>query len=239
MAFIIVQRGGKPYFYRMKKIQLLTLLLLAAVYQTGFASGIDTIKKEGYTLIVSGNDPNFDNAITQKLISTFFEVYPKIVKEYNKKSLKQVVFFIDTAYDGVAATDNGRVVFSTRYMTKHPNDIDVVTHEVMHIAQDYGDSDGPGWLTEGIADYVRNEHGVANATANWKLPDFKATQNYDNAYRVTARFLVWVEAKVKKGTVKKLDGIMRNHTYSDNTWKNLTGKTVDELWKAYSENPAL
>jgi len=237
--FIAIHYCIIPYFSGMKKIILLAILLSAAFCTPGFSPGIDTLKKNGYTLIVSGNDPNFDNAITQKLISTFFDVYPKIVKEYNKKSLKQVVFFIDTAYDGVAATDNGRVVFSTKYMTKHPNDIDVVTHEVMHIAQDYGDSNGPGWLTEGIADYVRNEHGVANAAANWKLPDFKPTQNYDNAYRVTARFLVWVETKIKKGTVKKLDGIMRAHTYNDNTWKSLTGKTVDELWGEYSQNPAL
>jgi hypothetical protein len=219
----------------------LTLAIITTLFigQAAFAAGADTIKRNGYTLIVSGNDEHFDKAITEKLISTFFTVYPKIVKEYNKKSLKTVQFFIDTAYHGVAATDNGRVVFSTEYMTKHPNDIDVVTHEVMHIAQDYGDSSGPGWLTEGIADYVRNEHGVANEAANWRLPAYKATQNYDNAYRVSARFLLWVETKVKKGSVKKLDGIMRAHTYNDNTWKDVTGKGVDELWKEYSANPAI
>src|ERR1700712_5139652 len=102
----------------MKKYAL--ILLTSLICGQGFAAGIDTLKKEGYTLIVSGNDDHFDNAITQKLISTFFKVYPGIVKEYNKKSLKQVVFFIDTAYHGVAATDNGRVVFSPEYMTKHP-----------------------------------------------------------------------------------------------------------------------
>ncbi|TSD62667.1 secretory protein [Inquilinus sp. KBS0705] len=221
----------------MKKTLLFTSLLIAIAYNTALAAGADTIKRAGYTLIVSGNDEHFDNAITQKLISTFFIVYPKIVQEYNKKSLKQVVFFIDTAYHGVAATDNGRVVFSPAYMTKHPADVDVVTHEVMHIAQDYGDSNGPGWLTEGIADYVRHEHGVANDAARWQFPSFDAKQNYDNAYRVTARFLFWVETKVKKGTVKKLDEIMRKHTYNDNTWASLTGKSVDELWKAYAANP--
>jgi hypothetical protein len=214
------------------------ILLTSLICSTSFASGIDTIKRSGYTLIVSGNDDHFDDAIKQKLISTFFTVYPKIVKEYNKKSLKTVSFFIDTAYHGVAATDNGRVVFSVAYMTKHPNDIDVVTHEVMHIAQDYGNFEGgPGWLTEGIADYVRHEHGVANEAAKWKLPDYKPTQNYDNAYRITARFLVWVETKVKKGTVKKLDSQMRDHTYTDASWTKLTGKTVQELWMSYSENP--
>jgi hypothetical protein len=221
----------------MKKLTL--IFLTSLICGAGFAAGVDTIKRNGYTLIVSGNDDHFDNAIKEKLISTFFTVYPKIVNAYNKKSLKQVAFFIDTAYKGVAATDNGRVVFSTTYMTKHPNDIDVVTHEVMHIAQDYGNTNGPWWVTEGIADYVRNEFGVANETAGWKLPDYKATQNFDNSYRVTARFLLWIEKKVKAGTVKKLDAIMRAHTFTDDTWKNLTGKTVNELWKSYGENPAI
>lgn len=223
----------------MKKLFILLALLSGLHIQHVFAAATDTIKKNGYTLIVSGNDDHFDAAIREKLISTFFVVYPKIVKEYNKKSLKQVVFFIDTAYHGVAATDNGRVVFSTAYMTKHPNDIDVVTHEVMHIAQDYGDSNGPGWLTEGIADYVRNEYGVANEAANWRLPAYKATQNYDNAYRITARFLVWIETKIKKGSVKKLDGIMRKHAWTESTWKEVTGKSVDDLWKEYAANPAI
>jgi hypothetical protein len=221
----------------MKKISL--TLITSLVCCASFAAGIDTIKRNGYTLIVSGNDDHFDNAIKQKLISTFFKVYPEIVNEYNKKSSRQVSFFIDTAYDGVAATDNGRVVFSASYMTKHPNDIDVVTHEVMHIAQDYGNTNGPWWITEGIADYVRNEHGVANETAGWKLPEYKPTQNFDNSYRITARFLTWIEKHVKAGTVKKMDTIMRTHTYTDNAWNKLTGKTVQELWKVYSADPTL
>jgi len=217
------------------KRYIYTLIIICFLGNGAYAVNIDTLKKAGYTLIVSGNDEHFDPSLRQKLINTFFEVYPGIVKEYNKKSLKQVQFFIDTAYDGVAATDNGRVVFSPKYIMKHPNDIDVVTHEVMHIAQDYGDTNGPGWLTEGIADYVRNEHGVANEAAKWRLPGYKANQNYDNAYRVTAGFLLWIETKVKKGTVKQLDSLMRNHTYSDAAWKNITGQTLDELWTGYSK----
>ncbi|HEX8607883.1 MAG TPA: basic secretory protein-like protein, partial [Pedobacter sp.] len=88
-------------------------------------------------------------------------------------------------------------------------------------------------------DYVRNEYGIANEAAGWKLPDYKPTQNYDNSYRITARFFMWIEKKVKAGTVKKLDVIMRAHTYSDDTFKTLTGKTVTELWKDYAANPAL
>ena len=32
---------------------------------------------------------------------------------------------------------------------------------------------------------------------------------------------------------------MRNHTNKETMWKDLTGKTVDELWTAYSANPGV
>jgi len=173
------------------------------------------------------------------MVNTFFTVYPELAKTYNPKTLKEVTMVIDTSYKGVAATGNGKVTVSNKWMHQHPEDIDVVTHEVMHIVQNYGDSNGPGWLTEGIADYARYQFGVNNTAANWKLPDYKPTQNYDNAYRITARFLLWMEEKVKPGIVKELDKQMRDHTFTDNTWTQLTGKSIDELWKAYTENPAI
>ncbi len=48
----------------------------------------------------------------------------------------------------------------------------------MHIVQNYGRSTRPGWLTEGIADYVRYKYGVDNVGSKWALPDYKAGQSY-------------------------------------------------------------
>jgi hypothetical protein len=173
------------------------------------------------------------------MVKTFFTVYPELARTYNKKTLKAVTMVIDTTYKGVAETANGRVTISNRWMHLHPEDIDVITHEVMHIVQDYGDSNGPGWLTEGIADYARYKFGVNNAAAKWSLPNYKPAQNYTDAYRVTARFLVWIEEKVKPGVVKELDNQLRSHTFTNNSWKQLTGQTLDELWKNYTANPVI
>ena len=71
------------------------------------------------------------------------------------------------------------------------------------------------------------------------LPIFKATQSYENSYRITARFLVWIEKNVKSGLVKDLDAQLRNHTFTDDSWKKETGKTLDELWTAYAANPVI
>jgi hypothetical protein len=194
----------------------------------------EVIKKKKYTLTFESNYADFDPSLKKKLIETFFKVYPKLAKEYNKNTNREVKFMIDTAYKGVAATGGGRVVFSAAYMQKHKEDIDVVTHEVMHIVQNYGRSGGPGWLTEGIADYARYKFGVNNEGAKWALPPYKAGQSYRNSYRITAAFFNWLETKQYAGLVKKVDAQLRDHTYTSSTWKDLTGKTLDELWADYA-----
>ena len=219
--------------------QLFVILSLFVAVSAAKAEKITTYNQKGYKLTFINYDATFDTVEQQRLVTTFYTVYPELAKEYNNKTLKEVTMVIDTTYKGVAETANGKVTINYIWLHKHPEHIDVVTHEVMHIVQDYGDNSGPGWLTEGIADYARNQFGVNNAAANWVLPEFKPTQNYDNAYRVSARFLVWTEEKVKKGIVRKLDKLMREHKYTDNTFKDLTGKTVDELWKDYSANPTI
>jgi len=199
----------------------------------------DTIKKGKLTLTFINQSPTLSLVTKQRLVDAFFKVYPQEMKEYNKESLREVTFIIDTSYKGVAATGHGVVHFNPEWFVKHPEDIDVVTHEVMHIVQNYGDKGGPGWLTEGIADYARNQFGINNGPAGWSLPAFKPTQSYTNAYRVTARFLVWLEKNKKKGIVKKLDKHMRQGTYKPELWVKYTGSTLDALWQQYSQNPVI
>lgn len=199
----------------------------------------DTIVKDGFTLVFLNQDPEMNPQVKQKMIDAFFTVYPKEVAEYNPKSNRKVIFFIDSSYKDVAATGAGVVHYNPKWFHKHPQDIDVVTHEVMHIVQAYPGNAGPGWLTEGIADYVRAEFGVNNAGASWLLPAYRPDQSYTNAYRVTARFLIWLEKNNYSGIVVKLDAAMRSRKYNDGLWKKITGKTVDELWADYGKNPAI
>src|SRR4051812_18638272 len=121
----------------MKKGLLLLLTILITLTAT---AQLQVFNKKGYKLNFVNQDASLDTAVQQRLISTFFKVYPELAKAYNEKTLKTVTFVIDTAYNGVAETDNGKVTISSAWMHKHPEDIDVVTHEVMHIVQDYGQS---------------------------------------------------------------------------------------------------
>lgn len=199
----------------------------------------DSTTKKGYTLVFISKDSAFSEVTKKKMTDAFFTVYPKEAKRFNKKVMKRVIFLVDPAYKGVAATSGGIVRYSPKWMAEHPEDIDVVTHEVMHIVQGYPGGAGPGWLTEGIADYVRYIYGVNNEAGKWSLPNYDASHAYTKSYRVTARFLVWLEKNKKKNMVTKLDGAMRSKTYSADLWKELTGKTLDELWSEYASNPVI
>ncbi|WP_423129997.1 basic secretory protein-like protein [Gaoshiqia sp. Z1-71] len=199
----------------------------------------DSISRKGYTLIYINKAEDFNPEVGERLKETFFEVYPELVKQFNKKSTRKVTFVIDPDYDGVAATSADKVVYSPKWFAAHPGDIDVVTHEVMHIVQAYGRTPGPWWVTEGIADYVRFKYGVDNAGAGWSLPELTEKHHYTNSYRITARFFVWLEKHKDEKLIKKIDQLMRGHSYRDESWKELTGQTIDELWDEYRKNAAI
>lgn len=195
----------------------------------------DSISRDGFTLIMANNAPAFNSATIKRIEDLFFIVYPKEVSTFNPNAPKKVVLFIDSGFTHVAASAHHTTHIGPQWLSEHPEDIDLVTHELMHLAQSYT-TDHPyeGWLTEGIADYARYSFGVNNGPANWALPDYNPSQHYYDSYRVTARFLAWLEANGYKGIVKELDTAMRENTYRADSWKKLTGKDANELWQEYA-----
>ncbi|MBC3540035.1 basic secretory protein-like protein [Rufibacter sediminis] len=202
----------------------------------------DSVTKGPYTLVFYNRDQAFAHQgeqIKNRMIDTFFKVYPKEAARFNPNTTKKVTFIIDPAYQGVAAASDGIIRYSPLWMLQHPGDIDVVTHEVFHLVQAYPNEAGPGWLTEGITDYVRYKFGVDNAGGGWSLTPFNPQHHYTNSYRITGRFLAWLEKNNNPKIVDSLDAALRKNTYTPELWVKLTGKTVDELWQQYAANPAL
>jgi basic secretory peptidase family protein len=219
----------------------LAMAMTAAVLAPGpVRAATDKVyARHGYTLKFTDLSKTADQKVVDQLVDTFYVVYPKLAHDFNPQASHTVAFVIDPAYDGVAATDSARTVFNPQWFVKHPADTDVVTHEVMHIVQDYRQNEAPGWLVEGIADYVRYRYGLANAAAGWQLPGYKPTQGYESSYRVTARFFAWLEIHGHEGIVKRLDSQLRAGTYTSGSWTVLAGKDVDALWADYAASPAL
>lgn len=131
---------------------------------------------------------------------------------------------------GVAAASGNVINFSAGYVRGHTNDWGMVVHELTHVVQSYPPG-GPGWLVEGIADYVRLSHFEPSAPKPRINPD-KAS--YRDAYKTTAIFLAWVEKKHHANLVSKLNAALRQRKYSPELWKAATGRTVDELWADFT-----
>lgn len=236
--------------FHLKFYRKTPLILMAVVLCTGFGTRnisretgadplADTIRQQGITLIFSDRSEGMDSRQKQDLIRTFFTIYPRFIKTFNPKAIRTIHFKIDSGYTGVAYADakTGMVCYGADYMKKHPKDVDVVTHEVMHIIQNY--PSGPGWVTEGIADYVRHVYGLNNAATGWALRSPRPGESYTNGYGTAARLFAWMELRVKKGIVKKLDAAMRSGTYTDGFWVKETGKDMDRLWTDYTNRPEL
>lgn len=199
----------------------------------------EQISKDGFTLIFINKDPNLNAATANSLKDAFWKVYPKMVKHFNKKAMHTITMMIGTEYRGVAATLNGVVKIDQEWIRKNPKDIDLLTHELMHVVQTYGYNVPDNWLTDGIADYGRYAFGINNAASGWSLTPFQQSHSYKNSYRIAARFLVWVEQHKDKSIVKALDKALREGKYQPITWERLTGKSLDALWQEYAANPSI
>lgn len=171
--------------------------------------------------------------------------YPKIVAMLPSEGFTAPRTFSITftdEYKGVAATIGNRVVCAPPWFRRQLKGeaIGAVVHELVHVVQQYGRarrSGGmrpPGWLVEGLCDYIR-----------WYLyePESKGAEiqarnvadaRYDASYRVTANFLHFVVTKYDKDLIKEVNAAMREGRYSPEFWKTRTKKTVEELaeeWK--------
>ena len=130
-----------------------------------------------------------------------------------------------------AMAGGGRITGSVKWFKAHPDDVGAMIHETVHIVQRYRARNNPGWLVEGVADYIRffrYEPGKVG-------PLNVARARYDGNYRVTARFLDYVSETYDKALVLKLNKAMREGTYKEELFKEFTDKTVQELdeeWRA-------
>ncbi len=131
---------------------------------------------------------------------------------------------------GIAAASGNAINFAAGYVRGQTNDWGMVVHELTHVVQSYPPG-GPGWLVEGIADYIRLSHFEPNGRRPRINPD-KAS--YRDAYKTTAIFLEWVEKQHDAKLVSKLNTALRQRKYSPELFKEATGKTVDELWADFT-----
>jgi hypothetical protein len=219
-------------------LSALTALALSGV-EPAAAADSRTVERGGITLVFQDESDAMDDAVANRMVETFFAVYGRMSARFNPDASRRVTFIVDPALEGIAGADGATVYFNPAYFAEHPQDTDVVVHEAMHVVQDYGQQPVPGWLVEGIADYVRHQYGVNDAVGGWKLREYSPDQGVEGGYRSTGRFLVWLEANGHPGLVETLDRRARAGAYTDAVWSELTGQTLTELWAAYAADPVI
>jgi hypothetical protein len=135
-------------------------------------------------------------------------------------------------YDGIAETSAFGIRISSRFIRDNPEDVDgAMVHEIAHVVQGYGLHWAPGWLTEGIADYVRFFRWSTGELGHIH-PD---RSHYNGSYRITASFLNFLVARYDPEIVRKLNRAIREGHYRERLFQTITGKTAPVLgaeWRA-------
>ncbi len=215
-------------------------------------AGKELIETAGYEIRLDSSDtPDLTEWVHTKVGPMAKEWYPKIATllasdGYEPPTKLSIVF--DSRMRGVAATGGTRVRCAAGWFRQNLQGeaLGAVFHELVHVVQQYGrsrrlETDAkrpPGWLVEGIADYVRwyvfepQSHGCEITQRNL------GRARYDGNYRITANFLNWVTETYDRNLVPRINAAIRQGKYRDTLWQDYTGHELTDLgaeWKAAVE----
>ncbi len=214
----------------------------------------DIVEAEGgkYQITIDTSEtPDLTEWARQELAPVVREWYPKLVKLLPSDGFEAPTKFsivFSKNMQGVAATGGTRIRCAASWYRQNLKGeaVGSVLHEMVHVVQQYGRARrvnpnatrAPGWLTEGLTDYIRwfiyepQTHGAEITRRNI------ARARYDASYRITANFMNWVTEKYDRDMLRQLNAALRGGTYTEDWWKQRTGHTVQELgdeWKQAME----
>lgn len=176
------------------------------------------------------------NFLEQVFYSTFEDIWNKY--GYPSKSPPPVTFVID---DNFVPTDfigseygDGFIAFKKSvFLNTDENTKDSIIHELTHIAQDYRNVKTFSWITEGIADCLTAKYSPHKSLA---IPtQYTGGELYDG-YLTTAGFLTWLDRQYPN-SIMKLHRMMQQGIIEYQSFQEMTGKTLSDLWKEYSGKP--
>lgn len=144
---------------------------------------------------------------------------------------RQIMMFFKKDMKGIAHTIGARMYYAEGWIKANPKDHGTVIHELTHVIQQYHNA--PGWLTEGVADYIRWWNWEPAANRGRINP---RSAKYTNGYQDAAAFLVWIEKTYDKELVYKMNKAMREGAYKDSLFVEYTGKDIPTLWKEFLDS---
>jgi hypothetical protein len=214
----------------------------------------EVVEAEGgaYRITIDTSEtPDLTDWAHKDLAPVVQEWYPRLIKllpSEGYEAPRQVSITFSASMRGVAATGGTRVRCAAGWFRQNLQGEakGAVVHELAHVVQNYGlarrtnpnAARTPGWLVEGICDYIRwflyepQTRGAEITRRNI------ARARYDGNYRISGNFLHWVTQTYCQDIVQRLNTAARQGKYSEELWKTATGHTVQELgdeWKANLE----
>lgn len=207
-----------------------------------------------HVVIDMRGSPDLEGWCKEKLVPVVKEWYPTIVHMLPSKDFHaptEVTITIGDSIKGVAYTMGNQIHCNGNWMR---DNLDkeakgAVVHELVHVVQQYRGwrvrngkpgTHPPGWLVEGIPDYIRwflyePESGGALIGARGA-----ARARHDASYRTSANFLSWVADRNGASLIPKLNARLRAGEYNADFWKEYTGDALEDLataWKKSLANP--
>ena len=166
------------------------------------------------------------------LCEAWYPLVSAFLATESAKPRKTVRLVFVTKSDAPAYASGDSITVKIPHIKANPSDFGMMIHEMTHIIQAYPDSkETPGWLVEGIADYIRY-YKYEPEKPHRKIDPTRS--DYHDGYSVTPGFLAWIVYKYDRRIVHRLDKALRDGNYSPDIWAMTTGKSLDDLWKEFA-----
>lgn len=172
----------------------------------------------------------------RKLVQEWFPIVWRLLATDGATPPKDVTLIFRKNISAPAYAAGNAISVNGEWIRSHPDDLGMMVHELTHLVQAYPPGPNkPGWLVEGIADYIRWWRYEPEAPRT-RIDPLKAS--YRDSYRVTAAFLAWLTARYDRRIVPTLDRSLRQGKYTDAIFREVTGKDLDTLWSEFAPKPA-
>jgi hypothetical protein len=208
----------------------------ASVTATATSVEQDYNAGQGYSLQIQNSDPTLGTYIANAK-QEFALVYPQLVTRWgaNPRTAPHEVTLRFVQNLGAAAETLAKqhlIEVDLDYAHSTPYDPGVLTHELTHIVQNYPTY--VPWLTEAIANYSSQLYGPRREDVYRSAAKYIPNTTYlTDPYDTGARFLFWIAQNKRHDIVDRLNRILQAGDYTPDSFVQLTGQTLNQLWKAY------
>jgi hypothetical protein len=187
-------------------------------------------------LTIQNNDPSIDDVLHAYQIA-FKTVCPQLVKRFAAQpDIANNVILTVSHVNAAAVTSGNHITLDDDFARQNLKQVvGALIHELTHVVQ--AGENAPGWFIEGMADYVRSIYGPADD--DWSMPPVQPGDSYNDAYRIAARFLHWLDQHTVPTIVDQLSHAAQTGGSFSATFQHLTSDTVDDEWNKYIANSTL